>query len=126
MPLTGQELHFANQIDGLLERVNRLEKRLGGRYMNENSLTKERAKPERPAAWYRWGGSALAPIFSWGDWPPPEPDDVAWYPLYSSPEGRPAVEPSALRKHRGWCRALHVRTAICDCGAAIPAEKSSG
>ena len=32
MPLKGQELHFADQIDGLLERVNRIERYLGGRH----------------------------------------------------------------------------------------------
>lgn len=32
MPLKGQELHFADQIDGLLERVDRIERFLGGRW----------------------------------------------------------------------------------------------
>ena len=32
MPLTGQERHFADQIDGLLDRVTRIEKFLGGRW----------------------------------------------------------------------------------------------
>lgn len=32
MPLTGQERHFADQIDGLLERVGKIEQALGGRW----------------------------------------------------------------------------------------------
>lgn len=32
MPLKGQQLHFADQIDGLLDRVNRIERFLGGRW----------------------------------------------------------------------------------------------
>lgn len=33
MPLSGQEKHFADQIDGLLDRVNRIERALGGRWV---------------------------------------------------------------------------------------------
>ena len=51
-------------------------------------------QPERPVAWFRWGGSAVKPIIAWGDWPPGEPDDVVWYPLYSTPQGRPAHKTS--------------------------------
>jgi hypothetical protein len=43
---------------------------------------------ERPFAWYRKDG--VFDCFHRGDWPPPEPDDTAWQPLYLSPEGRPA------------------------------------
>ena len=60
-----------------------------------NAALDRRKKPERPVAWYRWAGSnerVPAPIFAWGDWPPPEPDDTVWHPLYSTPEGRPADE----------------------------------
>ena len=32
MPLTGQELHFADQIDALIDRVGRIERYLGGRW----------------------------------------------------------------------------------------------
>lgn len=32
MPLSGQELHFSDQIDGLLDRVDRIERFLGGRW----------------------------------------------------------------------------------------------
>jgi len=60
-----------------------------------------RTEPDRPLAWYRFKGVAGPPTFAWGAWPPPEPDDTVWHPLYASPEGRPAQETSELS------RALH-------------------
>lgn len=41
-------------------------------------------KPARPFAWFREDGGRT--IFARGDWPPPEPDDTAWLPLYRHPE----------------------------------------
>lgn len=60
--------------------------------LSGRSAPETRKQPETPVAWFRWGGSAIKPVIAWGNWPPPEPDDVAWYPLYSTPEGRPAQE----------------------------------
>jgi hypothetical protein len=47
-------------------------------------------EPERPFAWYRKGERG-EDIFSPGNWPPPEPDDVPWAPLYLTMEGRPVI-----------------------------------
>jgi hypothetical protein len=60
------------------------------------------AAPEHPFAWCR----ERVPVgyhIHVGDWPPPEPDDTAWQPLYLTPGGRPApVEPGGrpVRPHR--------------------------
>jgi hypothetical protein len=51
------------------------------------SESETKVQPETPFAWYRTEGGQ--DIFARGDWPPPEPDDTPWYPLYLSPEGRP-------------------------------------
>ena len=50
----------------------------------------QRSSPPRPVAWYRMAEDHLtAPIMAWGDWPPPEPDDTAWFPLYKEPHEQP-------------------------------------
>jgi hypothetical protein len=38
------------------------------------------SQPARPYAWFRIEGGNF--IFAQGDWPPAEPDDTAWEPLY--------------------------------------------
>jgi len=58
--------------------------------------------PERPFAWCR----ERVPVgyhIHVGAWPPPEPDDTAWQPLYLTPGGRPtSAEPEGrpVRPHR--------------------------
>lgn len=44
-------------------------------------LHKSHESPPRPCAWYRM--AAHGAVVEWGDWPPHEPDDTAWQPLYA-------------------------------------------
>lgn len=57
MPLTGQEKHFADQIDGLLERVDRVERFLGGRWHIVDTLEAPHVHhfrgPMGPSKWVR-------------------------------------------------------------------------
>lgn len=64
MPLTGQELHFANQIDGLLRRVELIEKSLGGRWMvlDATEAGDPRAELRAYADRFPLAGRALAEI----------------------------------------------------------------
>jgi hypothetical protein len=74
-------------------------------------------QPERPFAWYREG--VFGPMFHKGDWPPPEPDDTVWQPLYSSPEGRPAVETAVLPAVPGLPKRLRK---MCSPSSATPTD----
>lgn len=63
MPLTGQELHFADQIDGLLRRVELIEKALGGRYtVADGAVDEVRAELRAYADRFPLAGRALAEI----------------------------------------------------------------
>jgi len=45
MPLTGQQKHFADQIDGLLERVTAIEDSLGGRWTVKDAAKRATSCP---------------------------------------------------------------------------------
>lgn len=77
---------LTHQRDGYRGAVERL-----------NKLLELRKKPERPWGWYREITPGTFTVEK-GDWPPPEPDDVAWLPLYASPEGRPGIETKAEQR----------------------------
>jgi hypothetical protein len=82
---------MANEI----ERLRAVADGYKGAVERLNRILEQRRKPERPWGWYREITPGTFTVEK-GDWPPPEPDDVAWLPLYASPEGRPADETFAV------------------------------
>jgi hypothetical protein len=51
--------------------------------------------PRHADAWYRFE-DGKPPILAWGAWPPPEPDDTAWLPLY-----RATHETTTINEEKG-------------------------
>lgn len=64
MPIAGQEFHFADQIDGLLRRVELIEKALRGRWMVADACGVDEVRAELRAYADRFplAGRALAEI----------------------------------------------------------------
>lgn len=58
---------------------------VGARITPNTTRTADETTPARPFAWYRQSITGCE-LFARGDWPPPEPDDTAWLPLYRHPE----------------------------------------